>query len=72
MVSTIHSGELTNTKKVHWKTKVEIRKPQSVIDYNKYMMGVDLADQFLSYFSIMSFISQNSFISLELRIVQCI
>lgn len=53
MVSTIHTGELTNTKKVHWKTKQEIIKPQSVIDYNKYMMGVDLADQFLSYFSIM-------------------
>lgn len=53
MVFTIHSGELTNTKNVHWKTKQEIIKPRSVIDYNKYTMGVDLADQFLSYFSIM-------------------
>ncbi|CAK9829883.1 PiggyBac transposable element-derived protein 4 [Anthophora retusa] len=53
MISTIHSAELTNTTKVHWKTKQAIIKPQSVIEYNKYMMGVDLADQFLSYYSIL-------------------
>ncbi|XP_035731242.1 piggyBac transposable element-derived protein 4-like [Vespa mandarinia] len=53
MISTIHSAELTNTTKVHLKTKQAITKPQSVIDYNKYMMGVDLADQFLSYYSIL-------------------
>ncbi|EFN76502.1 PiggyBac transposable element-derived protein 4, partial [Harpegnathos saltator] len=53
MVSTIHSAELTKTNKIYWKTKQEIIKPHSVIDYNKYMMGVDLANQYLSYYSIM-------------------
>lgn len=53
MVSTIHSGELMKTNKIHWKTKQEMIKPHSVIKYNKYMMGVDLADQYLSYYSIM-------------------
>ena len=49
MVSTIHSGQLTKMNKIHWKTKKEIIKPHSIINYNKHMMGVDLADQYLSY-----------------------
>lgn len=29
-----------------------ILKPISILDYNKYMKGVDRADQYLSYYSI--------------------
>ncbi|KAK2578104.1 hypothetical protein KPH14_011615 [Odynerus spinipes] len=50
MISTIHSAELMKANKTHWKTKQEIIKPHSVTEYNKYMMGVDLADQYLSYY----------------------
>lgn len=41
-----------------WQQKKEVSrentvKPNALIDYNKYMKGVDLTDQYLSYCSIL-------------------
>lgn len=50
MVSSIHNA------KMDWTTnsrKEKTKKPISVIDYNKYMKGVDRADQYLSYYSLL-------------------
>ena len=54
MISTIHNANLVNTKKKCRKTNRRIRKPGCVLDYNKYMKGVqiDQADQFLSYYPV--------------------
>lgn len=52
MISTIHNANLIDTQKRCRKTNRTIQKPESVLDYNKYMKGVDRADQFLSYYPI--------------------
>lgn len=52
MISTIHSSIILESGNIDWKTKLRIQKPQSIIEYNKYMKGVDRADQYLSYYSI--------------------
>ena len=52
MVSTIHNATLIDTKKKCRKTNCPIKKPESILDYNKYMKGVDRADQYLSYYPI--------------------
>jgi len=35
------------------KTNMEIKKHRSVVQYYKFMKGVDRADQFLSYYSVL-------------------
>lgn len=52
MISTIHSATMVESENMDWATKEKIWKPISIIDYNKFMKGVDRADQYLSYFSI--------------------
>jgi hypothetical protein len=32
---------------------MEIKKPYAIVQYNKFMNGVDRADQYLSYYSIL-------------------
>lgn len=51
MISTIHNAKYTdiNTDKIDHDTQLRIKKPHCVVDYNKYMSGVDLADQYLAY-----------------------
>ena len=51
-ISTIHNGSLVDTAKKCRKTNSTIKKPATILDYNKYMKGVDRADQFLSYYPI--------------------
>lgn len=52
MITTIHDSKMVRTTK---KTKKgeDVIKPNAVLDYNKYMAGVDRADQYLSYYSIL-------------------
>ncbi|XP_064090806.1 piggyBac transposable element-derived protein 4-like [Macrobrachium nipponense] len=45
-----HDATLINTGKVT-RTGLPIKKPQSVLDYNKCKKGVDLSDQMSSYYS---------------------
>jgi hypothetical protein len=52
MISTIHDSEHIHTGKKDRKTNDEICKPNCVVQYNKYMKGVDHVDQYLSYYSI--------------------
>ena len=52
MISTIHDSEHVHTGKKDRKTNEEISKPNRVVQYNKYMKGVDRADQYFSYYSV--------------------
>lgn len=52
MISTIHSAQLTESTSRSKRSNAPIQKPNSIIDYNRYMKGVDRADQYLAYYSI--------------------
>ena len=51
-ISTIHDATVVSTGRKDRKTNVEIKKPYAV-QYNKFMKGVDRADQYLSYYSVL-------------------
>jgi len=53
MVSTIHEAKTVNTGWKDRKTNTEIRTPYAVVQYNKFLKGVDRADQYLSYYSVL-------------------
>jgi hypothetical protein len=50
-ISTIHNLEHVYTGKKDRKTNEEMSKLKCVVQYNKYMKGVDRVDQYLSYYS---------------------
>lgn len=52
MISTIHSAQLMESTSRRKRSTVPIQKPNSIMNYNKYMKGVDRADQYLAYYSI--------------------
>lgn len=51
MISSIHTANLIET--TNPRTKQTVKKPTCIVEYNKYMKGVDRADQYLSYYSIL-------------------
>ena len=51
MISTIHEATVVSTGRKDSKTNMEIRKPYAVVQYNKFMKGLEKADQYLSYYS---------------------
>lgn len=53
MISTIHDSSFCSTGKKSRNTGEEIKKPVCVHQYNLNTKGVDLADQYLSYNSIL-------------------
>jgi len=53
MISTIHDATVVSTWRKDGKTNMEIKKPYAVVQYNKFMKGVDRADQYLSYYSFL-------------------
>lgn len=53
MISTIHEASVSPTKRKNRETGENIPKPICITEYNKYMKGVDRADQFLSYYPIL-------------------
>jgi len=53
MISTIHEATTVNTGRKDRKTNMEIKKPYAVVQYNKFMKGIDRADQYLSYYSVL-------------------
>jgi len=52
-VSTIHDATIVNTGQKDGKTNMEIKKPYAGVQYNKFMNGMDRADQYLSYYSVL-------------------
>ena len=52
MISTIHPGEMVESPNVDFRSGATIIKPKSVVEYNKYMAGIDKADQMRSYCNI--------------------
>jgi hypothetical protein len=54
MISTIHDASMILTGKKYRKIGDEIKKPFCIVQYNNYMKGgVEEADQYLSYYSIL-------------------
>ncbi|XP_059531352.1 piggyBac transposable element-derived protein 4-like isoform X1 [Myotis daubentonii] len=53
IISTIHDASSCETEKTNWHTGEEIKKPVSIVQYNNYVQGVDLAGQYLSTCSIL-------------------
>jgi len=53
MISTIHDATIVNKGRKDKKTNMEIKKPYAVVQYNKFIKGVDRADQYLTYYSIL-------------------
>ena len=49
-ISSFHYTTIVNTGR---KTNMEIKKPYAVVQYNKFVKGVDGADQNLSYYSVL-------------------
>jgi len=49
----MHEATIVNTVLKGRKTNMEIKKPYVVVQYNKFMKGVDRADQFLSIYSVL-------------------
>jgi hypothetical protein len=52
MISTIHVSDHINTGKRDRKNNEKINKPNCIAQYSKYMKGVDHADQYQSYYSV--------------------
>lgn len=50
MVSTLHQATIERQES---KRGGSVKKPSCILEYNKYMKGVDRADQYLSYYSIL-------------------
>ena len=53
MISTIHDATTVNKGRKDMKTNMEIKKPYAVGQYNKFIKGVDRADQYLGYYSVL-------------------
>jgi len=44
MISTIHEATDVNTGRKDRETNMEINKPYAVVQYNKFMKGLDMVD----------------------------
>ena len=53
MVTTIHDASIASTGKEDRRTGRQITKPTCILDYNKYMRGVNQSDQYLANFNIL-------------------
>ena len=53
MISMIHDATIVNKGRKDRKTNMEIKKLYAVGQYNKFIKGIDRADQYLSYYSVL-------------------
>jgi len=51
--STIHDATIINRGRGDRKTNMEVKKPYAVVQYNKFMKGIDRADHYLSVYSVL-------------------
>jgi len=49
----IHNTTTVNKGRKDRKTNMEIKKPYAVGQYNGFIMAIDRADQYLSYYSVL-------------------
>ena len=49
----INDATIINKGRKERKTNMEIKKPYAVVQYNKFIKGVESADQYLSYYSVL-------------------
>jgi hypothetical protein len=49
----IHDATIVNTGRKDRKTNLEIKKPNSVVQYNKFMESIGRTDQCLSFYSFL-------------------
>jgi len=45
---------VANKEREHRKTNIEIKQPYAVVQYNKFIKGIDRADQYLSCNSVLN------------------
>ena len=53
MVTTIHDASIASTGKEDRRTGHQMTKPTCILEYDKYMKGVDWSDQYLANFNIL-------------------
>ena len=53
MISMIHDATIANKGGKDGKTNIEIKKPYAVGHYDKFIKGIDRADQYLSYYLVL-------------------
>ena len=53
MISMIHAATFVNKGRKDRKTNMEVKKPYAVVQYNKFKKGIDRADQYLSFYSVL-------------------
>jgi hypothetical protein len=53
MISMIHDITVVNTGSKHRKKYMEIKNPSAVVQYSKFMKGIERTDQYLSYYSFL-------------------
>ena len=53
MISTMHEATIVNSGQKDRKINMEIKKLYVVAWYNKFMKGIDRADQYLSFYSVL-------------------
>ena len=49
MLSTMHPGRIVQTDRLN-RRQEQVQKPDCILDYNKYMCGIDRSDQLASYY----------------------
>jgi hypothetical protein len=53
MISMIHEVTTVNTGRKNGKTNMEIKKTYAVVQHNKFMKGIERADQCLNFYSVL-------------------
>jgi hypothetical protein len=70
MISTIHEATFVITRRKDRKTNMEVKKPNAVVQYHKFMKGIDRADQYFSFYSVLRN-TVKCFIKLVLYLLKC-
>ena len=72
MISMIHDATVVNTGQKDRKTNMEIQKPYAVVQYNKFMKGIDRPQLLLSSEDNCKMVEKSYTESAKLCALQCI
>ena len=70
MISTIHDATIVNTERKDRKTNMEIKKPYVVVQYNKFMKGVDCPQLLLNSEANCKMVGKSGTVSAKLCALQ--